>query len=74
LPSWNLLTDVFGDPATRDLLSEAAAIEAAAVLSSIDRAELWEQTRNVGYPILPIRMIAAKGGPRPPHRADDRVR
>jgi 3-carboxy-cis,cis-muconate cycloisomerase len=88
-PSWNLLTGVFGDPATRDLLSEdatieawlaaeralaraeadvglltdaeAAAIETAAVLDSIDRAELWAQTRNVGYPILPlIRMIAAQ--------------
>jgi len=40
---------------------DARAIENGATLASIDRSQLWEQTRVVGYPILPlIRMIAAK--------------
>jgi len=39
---------------------DAAAIAAAAVPASVDAASLWEQTRNVGYPILPlVRMVAA---------------
>src|SRR5271165_6968352 len=39
---------------------EAAAIIAAAVPTSVDAEVLWEQTRNVGYPILPlVRMITA---------------
>ena len=40
---------------------DARAIENGATLASIDRSQLWEQTRVVGYPILPlVRMIAAK--------------
>jgi 3-carboxy-cis,cis-muconate cycloisomerase len=39
---------------------DAAAIAKAAQLTSIDFGELWRQTHNVGYPILPlIRMVAA---------------
>jgi 3-carboxy-cis,cis-muconate cycloisomerase len=32
----------------------AAAIEEAARPANIDTARLWEETRNVGYPILPL--------------------
>jgi 3-carboxy-cis,cis-muconate cycloisomerase len=36
------------------------AIAAAATLANVDRDRLWHETRNVGYPILPlVRMIAA---------------
>lgn len=38
----------------------AEQVAGAAVLSNIDRSTLWTETRNVGYPILPlVRMIAA---------------
>lgn len=48
----------------------AAAVEAAAQLENIDRDRLWEEARNVGYPILPlVRMIAAAL----PRDADSRV-
>jgi len=33
---------------------DAAAIKAAAVTANIDRDRLWEESRNVGYPILPL--------------------
>jgi 3-carboxy-cis,cis-muconate cycloisomerase len=40
---------------------EATAIAEAAQLDSIDFAELWRGTRNVGYPILPlVRMVSAR--------------
>ncbi|MPZ51838.1 MAG: 3-carboxy-cis,cis-muconate cycloisomerase [Acidimicrobiia bacterium] len=41
--------------------TEAAdAIEIACDLDSIDTARLWDEARNVGYPILPlVRMVAA---------------
>ncbi len=40
---------------------EAAAIAGGAELSRVDRESLWEETRNVGYPILPlVRLVAAK--------------
>ena len=40
---------------------DAEAVARAAVLEAIDRDELWSQTRNVGYPILPlVRMISAR--------------
>lgn len=84
-----LLTQVFGDPATAELVSpshtvrlwvdvEKALAEAeaevglvepedAAVIASLgdgaklDQASLWEHTRTVGYPILPlVRMLAAQ--------------
>lgn len=39
---------------------EAEQIAAAATLDNIDVAALWRETRNVGYPILPlVRMISA---------------
>lgn len=39
---------------------EAAQIAAACRMENIDRAALWESTRNVGYPIFPlVRDIAA---------------
>ncbi|TAM74549.1 adenylosuccinate lyase family protein [bacterium] len=39
---------------------EADEISRAAVLANIDRARLWSEARNVGYPILPlVRMIVA---------------
>jgi 3-carboxy-cis,cis-muconate cycloisomerase len=39
---------------------EADAVARAATLGAIDSDVLWEQTRTVGYPILPlVRMIAA---------------
>jgi 3-carboxy-cis,cis-muconate cycloisomerase len=39
---------------------EADAVAAAAVLANIDVDVLWRETRNVGYPILPlVRMIVA---------------
>lgn len=38
---------------------ESVAIEGAAVLDNIDLDRLWEEAREVGYPILPlVRMIA----------------
>src|SRR5580658_4334313 len=41
--------------------ADAAAVVSAAVLDAIDHDELWSQTRNVGYPILPlVRMISAR--------------
>jgi 3-carboxy-cis,cis-muconate cycloisomerase len=40
--------------------SVAEQIAAAAILDCVDRERLWQEARNVGYPILPlIRMIAA---------------
>jgi 3-carboxy-cis,cis-muconate cycloisomerase len=40
--------------------SDAEAVAKAATLAAIDREVLWEKTRLVGYPILPlVRMIAA---------------
>lgn len=40
---------------------DADAIMEATRLEIIDKAELWRQTRNVGYPVLPlVRMLAAK--------------
>jgi 3-carboxy-cis,cis-muconate cycloisomerase len=40
--------------------TDGAAIASAAVEANIDVPLLWEQARNVGYPILPlVRMIAA---------------
>lgn len=40
--------------------AEADAIDAAATLESVDLGALWRETRNVGYPILPlVRMIVA---------------
>jgi 3-carboxy-cis,cis-muconate cycloisomerase len=40
--------------------SDAEAVAKAATLAAIDRDVLWEKTRLVGYPILPlVRMIAA---------------
>ena len=48
---------------------DATAIESCATLESIDRAKLWEQTRVVGYPILPlIRMVASCLPPGPDGR------
>jgi 3-carboxy-cis,cis-muconate cycloisomerase len=39
---------------------EAEAVADAAVMRNIDLDKLWQEARNVGYPILPlIRMIAA---------------
>jgi len=39
---------------------DAEAIARAAVLGSIDRDRLWEHTRNVGYPVLPlVHMLSA---------------
>lgn len=39
---------------------EAEAITSAAVLENIELDRLWSESRNVGYPILPlVRMIAA---------------
>lgn len=41
----------------------AEAIATVATLHNVDRAQLWEQARNVGYPILPlIRMLDAALG------------
>jgi 3-carboxy-cis,cis-muconate cycloisomerase len=49
---------------------EAAAIAHGATLPSIDSDALWQETRNVGYPILPlVRMVAA----RVPEGANGRV-
>lgn len=48
--------------AAQGVISEhdAQLISQAAVLSSLDLPTLWEQARNVGYPILPmVRMISA---------------
>lgn len=40
---------------------DAAAIGDSVTASAIDRAQLWEETRNVGYPILPlVRLMAAR--------------
>src|SRR5262245_38860899 len=40
---------------------DADQISAACTIENIDLDRLWEQTRNVGYPILPlVRMIADK--------------
>jgi 3-carboxy-cis,cis-muconate cycloisomerase len=42
----------------------ADAVAAEATLDNVDREQLWAQTRNVGYPILPlVRMIDAALGP-----------
>lgn len=42
----------------------ADAIMVAAVPANVDRPLLWEQTRNVGYPILPlVRMVDAALAP-----------
>jgi 3-carboxy-cis,cis-muconate cycloisomerase len=50
--------------------AEAAAVDAAAQPDAIDRAALWREARNVGYPIMPlVRMVAAAL----PAGADDRV-
>lgn len=39
---------------------QAEAISGAATLENVDLEELWQQARNVGFPILPlIRMIAS---------------
>jgi 3-carboxy-cis,cis-muconate cycloisomerase len=39
---------------------EAEQIAAAAVIENIDLDQLWEESRNVGYPILPLtRMVSA---------------
>src|SRR5258708_39765615 len=32
----------------------AEAIRAASTLQNIDTSQLWRETRNVGYPILPL--------------------
>ncbi|MGD0560387.1 MAG: lyase family protein [Streptosporangiaceae bacterium] len=45
---------------------DASAIAAACTIKNIDTTRLWEQTRIVGYPILPlIKMICEHLPPRP---------
>lgn len=43
--------------------SEAEQIAGAAVLENIDQAQLWEQAKVVGYPILPLVRIVVKALP-----------
>lgn len=81
-PHWDLLTAIFGDPATEEIVSErrtveswckveaslawaeadahlitesdAREIEAALDTALLNLADLWEGTKIVGYPILPL--------------------
>ena len=51
---------------TRD---EAGSVAAACVLANVDLEALWEASRNVGYPILPlVRLIARSVPPGPDGR------
>ena len=48
---------------TRD---EARSVAAACVLANVDLESLWESSRNVGYPILPLVRLIARSVPQGP--------
>ena len=52
---------------TRD---EARSVAAACVLANVDLESLWESSRNVGYPILPLVRLIARSVP---HGPDGRI-